>query len=63
MNQSKDSSALVNSGAKYPEVLEEVKGKKFEELITPPKKLSTPKRRFSLQRKIYKKMSQEGDIT
>ena len=63
MNQSQVSSSLVSSGTKYPEVLEEVKGKKFEELITPPAKLSTPKRRFAQQRKIYKKMSRETDIS
>lgn len=63
MNQGNAPSSLESSGVKYPEVLEQLQGKSFEELITPPKNLSTPKKRFVLQRKIYKTLSSETDIS
>src|SRR3989337_4225075 len=63
MNQVKAPTSLVDSGKKYPEVLEEVKGKSFEELISPPKNLSTAKDRFQLQRTLYIKLSDGDDIT
>src|SRR3989337_3106049 len=63
MNQVKAPTSLVDSGKKYPEVLEEIKGKSFEELISPPKNLSTAKDRFQLQRTLYIKLSDGDDIT
>jgi hypothetical protein len=60
MNQSYVSSSLFSSKTKYPDVLEEVKGKSFEELISPPKNLNTAKKRFSLQRKLYKNLANDN---
>ena len=55
--------SLVDSGKKYPEVLDEVKNRTFEELISPPKNLSTAKERFNFQRNLYIKLSDGDDIT
>ncbi len=55
--------SIVNSGKKYPEVVEDLKQRSFEELLNPPSYLSTPKQRFNFQRTLYIKLSDGDDIT
>lgn len=57
MQKIKINTSLISSGKKYPQVLEDIKGRSLEDLIDPPTKLSTPKKRFAMQRKVYQELS------
>lgn len=54
---------LSSDGEKYPESTKNIKAHSFKELLTPPKKLKTPKQRFEVQQKLYKKISTGDKIT
>ncbi len=55
--------SLSRIGDKNPEVVEEVTRLGFEELLEPPKNLSTDRSRFKLQRELYRKLSGGDDIS
>jgi len=54
---------LTNISQLYPEVVDEIKGLSFSELIEPPKNLQSAKERFNLQRILYIKLSEGEDIS
>src|SRR3989344_409896 len=55
--------SLAQLSRNYPDLADEVKGLSFEELLAPPKNLSTAKARFKLQRNLYLSLSGGSDIS
>jgi len=59
----KIANSLTNISEFYPEIVEEIKDLSFSELIEPPKNLKSAKKRFNLERILYKQLSDGGDIS